>query len=84
MSSHLTEHLKNIHYKIREYLDVKDYTNLTAYLESFDYDGVDINELKTILILIWPQFIQSTPVYPVRTRLQERFDAYMNQYTKKN
>ena len=44
------DHLKNIHYKCRDFLIEKDFEGLEEYLNTFTIDS-DIGELKTILVI---------------------------------
>jgi hypothetical protein len=76
----LPKYLIDIHYKIHDFLKVKDYDGLTKYLETFDQDSTNPNVLKTILIGVNYDFLNKTSVAPIREKLHLRFDEIMHPY----
>lgn len=76
----LPKYLIEIHYKVHEFLMVKDYDGLVTYLTPFDDDTTNPNILKTILIAVKHDFINKTSAGPIVKKLDNRFDEIMHPY----
>lgn len=77
----LLDALKVLHYKCRDYLDAKEYKRLRRFLRLFDHQSVDVNFLKTILI-ITQGFKEQEDLSGIRNSIKEKFDNRMKAIRK--
>lgn len=68
------EDLMALHYKCRDYLDVRDYEGYVRFLD-FYITNQDINELNTILIISQGDFLKNHPIVgPALKQVQRRYN----------
>jgi hypothetical protein len=66
------EELKNLHYKIRQILEERDYFGLVKFLEVRLFTS-NISELKTILIITTP-FKEHEDLKDIRQKILNRYE----------
>lgn len=76
------ESLKLLHYECRKYLDENNYGLFRKFLRLFTHDSVDINILKTILI-ITQSFKDNEELKEARASIQSIFDRKIQKIKSK-
>jgi len=74
--------LKILHYKCREFLDKKDYTNFRKFIRLFIHESIDVNILKTILIITQP-FKEHEKLKEMREDLKNLFNKKIDEYRRR-
>ena len=64
------KHLMDLHYECRDYIENKTFEEFKVFLESFLREDVDVNELRTILI-ITKSFKENEILKEVRQKIKD-------------
>lgn len=76
------EQLKMLHYRSRDFLDIKDYGNFRKFLRLFIHESTDVNILKTLLI-VTQSFKEHERLKEMREKMKIIFNKKMRIYNRK-